>query len=420
MRGRFVLATLVIGAMLGSGLSSASPTTVAANGEESIDHHRWSGADAFNAGTLEGTKVAENALSISEPIGTVTREEPELGTTRTYEYGQWTSGTYEHGFDATELIASWNARTPKNTWVQVEAKGLTAGGEQTSWFTLGQWAEGDGDIHRTSVNGQEDDYASVSVDTLVAKDGTKLRGYQLRVKLFREQGDSATPTVGEVSAMTSHVPDRFEVPISKPGKASGIELDVPAYAQNVHKGNYPEYGGGGQVWCSPTSTEMVVEYYGKGPDAEELSWIPDDYVDPSVAHAARFNYDYAYEGTGNWPFNTAYAAKYGLKGHITRLHSLTDVEEYIAKGIPVITSQSFTQEELDGAGYGTAGHIMVVIGFTENGDVIANDPAADSNDQVRSVYPREQFETIWQRTKRYDENGKEASGSGGVAYIISE
>ena len=136
------------------------------------------------------------------------------------------------------------------------------------------------------------------------------------------------------------------------------------------------------------------------PSTEDLSWVDPSIADPAIDHAARFTYDHDYDGTGNWPFNTAYAASFGLSGHITRLSSLTDIEKFVKAGIPVITSQSFLASELDGAGYGTAGHIMVVVGFTENGDVIANDPASSSNDAVRNVYKRDQFANIWLRTKR--------------------
>ncbi|MFC9250836.1 C39 family peptidase [Amycolatopsis thailandensis] len=387
--------------------------------DESIDHHEWSGRHGFRDGRLEGLDLDRGALRIDRPIGTVEHTEPALGTTKTYEYGQWTSKSHKQGFDASQLVASWNAKTPAKTWIKIEAKGRTASGAETAWYVMGRWAAGDADIKRTSVDGQSDANAAVDVDTLVMKAGVALRSYQLRVSLYREAGSRATPSVTSVGAMTSLVPDRFEVRATKPGRATGIELKVPAYAQNLHKGQFPEYGGGGENWCSPTSTEMVAEYWGKRPKAEDMAWIPEGYVDPTVAYAARYTFDYAYDGTGNWPFNTAYAASLGLRGHITRLHSLNELENYIARGIPVITSQSFKAEELDGAGYGTAGHIMVVVGFTKDGDVIANDPAASSNDRVRNVYKRHQFETIWQRTKRYNTTGGVSSGPGGVAYIIT-
>nr|WP_184784878.1 peptidase C39 family protein [Amycolatopsis jiangsuensis] len=400
----------------------AAPAAAAVPGrpgnDEAISYHEWSGGGLLT-GRLDGLGFGPGGLRIARPAGQVEHAEPGLGTTRTYEYGSWTSPRYRQGFDATQLIASWNARTPAKTWLEVQARGRTSAGGETGWYVMGRWASGDADIQRTSVGGQSDDNASVDVDTLATKTGVTLRSYQLKVTLYREAGSTATPTVSTLGAMTSNVPDRFDVPATKPGRARGVELKVPAYAQNIHKGQFPQYGGGGEAWCSPTSTAMVAGYWGHGPGAEQMDWIPADYQDPAVVHAARTTYDYAYDGTGNWPFNTAYAASLGLRGHITRLHDLNELEDYIARGIPVITSQSFLSSELDGAGYGTAGHIMVVVGFTQAGDVIANDPASSSDDRVRNVYPRAQFEKIWQRTKRYTDTGSVASGPGGIVYLIT-
>ncbi|WP_410665690.1 peptidase C39 family protein [Amycolatopsis sp. lyj-84] len=416
IRGLVTLLTIATMSAVTAQTVEASP---AKPDDESIDYHEWSGQRGFRDGRLEGLDLHHGELRIDRPIGTIEHTEPALGTTKTYEYGQWTSKSHKHGFDASQLVASWNAKTPAKTWIKIEAKGRTSSGTETAWYVMGRWASGDADIKRTSVDGQSDANAAVDVDTLVMKAGVALRSYQLRISLYREAGSRATPSVTSLGAMTSLVPDRFEVRATKPGRATGIELKVPAYAQNLHKGQFPEYGGGGESWCSPTSTEMVAEYWGKRPKREDMTWIPRGYVDPTVAYAARYTFDHAYDGTGNWPFNTAYAASLGLRGHITRLHSLNELESYIARGIPVITSQSFKAEELDGAGYGTAGHIMVVVGFTKDGDVIANDPAANSNDRVRNVYKRHQFETIWQRTKRYNTTGGVSGAPGGVAYIIT-
>ncbi|WP_236796645.1 C39 family peptidase [Amycolatopsis sp. GM8] len=385
-----VPAVAIMASVTTVGLADAQPARA---GDEAVSYHDWHDP-------------------VTRPAGRI-----EFGG-KTYEYAQWTSPVFRQGFDATELVASWNARTPAHTWLQVEAQGETNAGAETAWYVMGRWASDDADFHRTSVDGQDDADASVSVDTLVMKPGVTLRSYRLRLSLYREPG-AAAPTVSTIGAMTSNVPDRFTVPVSPPGKATGIELPVPAYAQNLHKGQFPEYGGGGENWCSPTATEMVVEYWGRRPSESQMSWIPADYADRTVDYAARNTYDYAYEGTGNWPFNTAYAAEFGLHGHVTRLHSLAELEDYVARGIPVITSQSFRADELDNAGYGTAGHIWVVVGFTKDGDVIVNDPAANSNANVRTIYKRDQFENIWQRTKRYTDDGTTTSGSGGIAYIIT-
>ncbi|MEV6900813.1 peptidase C39 family protein [Amycolatopsis sp. NPDC051372] len=418
MRMRSLITLLSIAMVTAGATQVADAAPAHPANDEAINYHEWSGG-SFHAGHLDGLTLGRDGLRITRPAGTVEHTEPGLGTTKTYEYGSWTSPLFRQGFDATQLIASWNAQTPAKTWLEVEAKGRTSAGVETTWYVMGRWASGDADIQRTSVDGQSDDNASVDVDTLATKTGVTLRTYQLRVSLYREAGTRVTPTVSTLGAVTSNVPDRFDVPATKPGRARGIELKVPAYAQNIHKGQFPQYGGGGEAWCSPTSTEMVAEYWGKKPTAQQMSWIPSNYIDPSVVYAARNTYDYAYDGTGNWPFNTAYAASLGLRGHITRLHDLNELEDYIARGIPVITSQSFLSDELDGAGYGTSGHIMVVVGFTQAGDVIVNDPASSTDARVRNVYKRDQFEKIWQRTKRYTADGSVASGPGGVVYIVT-
>lgn len=193
-----------------------------------------------------------------------------------------------------------------------------------------------------------------------------------------------------------------------PGGAEGTELAVPHYSQNVHSGQYPQYDGGGEAWCSPTSTAMVTDYWGEHPSPADVAWVDSSYADPNVDVAARGTFDYTYDGTGNWPFNVAYAAHYGLVGEVTQLRSLAEIEKFIKVGIPVITSVSFSSSELDGAGYSTSGHLMVIVGFTKAGDVIANDPASHSDSVVRHVYKRAQFENVWLPSTRSD----------GIVYLI--
>lgn len=318
-------------------------------------------------------------------------------------------------------MASWNARTPPGTWIQVELRATYTDGSRSPWYVMGRWASGDADIRRTSVDDQSDGRSSVWTDTLSVDDpasGLRLASYRLRLTLLRTPGSRVTPTVWRLGAMASDIPDRFTVPASVPGVGRGIELPVPRYSQEIHKGQYPQYDNGGEAWCSPTGSQMVIEYWGREPTAADLAWVDPSYADPQVDHAARQTYDSQYEGCGNWPFNAAYAATYrDMVGVITRLRGMGDVELLIRAGIPVITSQSFLATELDGAGYGTSGHLMCVIGFTADGDVIANDPASPDDASVRRVYKRAQFETIWLRTKRYTADGQLRSGTGGVCYL---
>ncbi|WP_320068546.1 C39 family peptidase [Micromonospora sp. RTGN7] len=414
-------ALVLLGTTAPAGATGSATGASTVTHDEQITWQGWSGA-TLSAGATAGTTVTAAGLTLGTPVGTTVYKDPHTSIRRTWAYGTWTSPLTEVGFGASELVGSWNADTPAGTWLQAELQGTYTTGIRTPWYVLGRWASGDADIKRTSVDRQGDRTSSVWTDTFAidnASAGVLLRAYQLRLTLYRNPTQTASPLVRSVGAMTSNVPDRFTVTPSAGHIAWGTELAVPRYSQNVHAGQYTQYGGGGEAWCSPTSTEMVVEYWGRKPSAADTSWVDPSYADPTVDHAARMTYDYQYKGTGNWPFNTAYAATFpGLEAKVTRLHSLDEIEHFIAAGIPVVTAQSFLASELTGAGYGTAGHLMVVVGFTATGDVIANDPASPSNGAVRHVYPRTQFEQIWLRTKRPTASGGTASGAGGIVYLI--
>ncbi|MEU8620278.1 peptidase C39 family protein [Streptomyces sp. NPDC048623] len=422
--------TVLAAALAAAAGTAASVAPAAALADEApsrapglVDNHFWSTYTDWRCGTASGTRAVAGhrpGLVIDTPAGRTDYADPHTGRTSTWEYATWTSPVHTSAVPATEVIASWNAHTPPGTWIQVDLRGSYGDGTDTPWFVMGRWASGDADIRRTSVDDQSDGKASIWTDTFSVDDpasGLRLLSYQLRLTLHRTPGTNLTPVVRRLGAMASDIPDRFTVPASLPGLAH--ELTVPRYSQNTHVGQYPEYDNGGEAWCSPTSSQMIIEYWDRRPSSADLAWVNPAFADPQVCHAARSTYDYQYAGCGNWPFNAAYAASYpDLNAVVTRLHSLTDLETLIRAGIPAITSQSFLKDELTGAGYGTSGHLMTVIGFTEDGDVIANDPASPDNEAVRRVYRRREWENIWLRTKRYDANGKVRSGTGGVCYIF--
>ncbi|MGC9540960.1 peptidase C39 family protein [Streptomyces sp. UG1] len=423
---RTVLAAAVTAAVAGAaspaGAADEPADATADTPARTVDNRAWTTYTDWRTGTATGTRAVAGkrpGIVIATPAGITDHTDPHTGRTARWEYATWTSPVHRLGVPATEAIASWNARTPDGTWLQIELSGTYSDGTATPWYVMGRWAAGDQDIRRTSVDDQSDGKSSVWTDTFAIDDpatGLRLASYRLRLTLYRKPGTKLTPTVWRAGAMGSDVPDRFTVPASAPGLAR--ELIVPRYSQEIHIGQYPEYDNGGEAWCSPTSSQMIIEYWGGRLTREQLAWVDPSFADPQVCHAARFTYDHQYEGCGNWPFNAAYAATFeGLQGVVTRLGSLTDVERLIAAGIPAITSQSFLEAELTGAGYGTAGHLMTVIGFTADGDVIANDPNSPSNEAVRRVYKRREWENIWLRTKRYNAQGKVVSGTGGVCYL---
>ncbi|WP_019066455.1 peptidase C39 family protein [Streptomyces hokutonensis] len=421
---RAVLAAAVAATVVSGAVPAAADTGAADSGRAPtlVDYHAWTAYEDWCGGTAKGTRAVPGprpGLVVGTALGSVDYTDPHTGTTASWEYATWTSPVHMLSVPATEAIASWNAHTPAGTWIQVEMRGTYSDGTDTPWYVMGRWAAGDQDIKRTSVDDQKDGKSAVWTDTFAIDDATtglRLASYRLRLTLYRKPGTELTPTVWRLGAMGSDIPDRFTVPASTPGLAG--ELIVPRYSQEIHTGQYPEYDNGGEAWCSPTSSQMIIEYWGGRLTPEQLAWVDPSYADPQVDNAARFTYDYQYNGCGNWPFNAAYAATYpDLQGVVTRLGSLTDLETLIAAGVPAITSQSFLSSELTGAGYGTAGHLMTVIGFTVDGDVIANDPNSPSDPAVRRVYKRREFENIWLRTKRYNASGKLSSGTGGVCYL---
>jgi hypothetical protein len=109
-------------------------------------------------------------------------------------------------------------------------------------------------------------------------------------------------------------------------------------------------------------------------------------------------YDWVYEGHRNWPFNTAYAATLGYEGYAVRFTNLTQAEEFVKAGLPVIMSIAWGKGELTGANIeSTNGHLLVLMGFDVEGSLIVNDPASPTNETVQRTYFRSEFEPLWLR-----------------------
>jgi Peptidase_C39 like family len=374
-----------------SAVGGLAPASVSAASPAPIQFTRFSSAADFAAGSFSATQLDSGRIVLAP--GALT--------------GAWVSPAVQPQSTFTRLVASWNADTPAAARVRIEAQATTSAGETGDWYTLGLWAADDRAFQRTSVSGQSDALGRVDTDTLYAH-ANPFAGYALRVTLERASADDPSPSVRMLGASVSDFTYSASLATSVPSGGDAVELPVPPLSQEVHAKQYPQWGGGGEAWCSPTSTEMVVEFWGRGPSADDLAWVDPSYADPSVDFAARSTYDAAYRGTGNWPFNAAYAARYGLDAFITQLRSLAEAEQFVRAGIPLVVSIASRPGELSGFLFsgGTNGHLVVIVGFDAAGNPIVNDPAAWSDATVRRVYDRAQFERVWLR------------GSGGTAYVI--
>ena len=292
----------------------------------------------------------------------------------------WTSPRCEPGFRFCDLVASWTANTPRGSWIEVHVQ---ARGE-AHWHSLGRWASGPSTAHRSSVVGD----SQVDTDTWRPTGGAE--AYRIRVNLHPSPA-GRLPTLGRIGAVVSAGGVRGTT--SSPRRRVERVLDVPRLSQM----RYAEVGGRG--WCSPASVAMVLSHAGSLPASDS------GHVD--LRRAAHEVFDPAYAGTGNWSFNSSWAAT--LTGHafVTRLHDLRDAERFIDAGLPLIVSVAYPRGALKGAPtHGTDGHLLVVRGFTADGDVVTNDPGAPSDRSVRRTYTRAQLERAW------------LAGSGGLVYVI--
>jgi len=120
----------------------------------------------------------------------------------------------------------------------------------------------------------------------------------------------------------------------------------------------------------------------------------------TVPEVAAKVYDNDFSGTGNWPFNTAFAGSFrGMRSYVSRFDDLSEVEDWIAAGIPVILSARWDLLQ-PGRPLDANGHLIVCIGFTENGDVVINDPATrlEKGESVRRIYKRADVIHSWTKS----------------------
>ena len=305
-----------------------------------------------------------NLSGFSKSAGTVTSEtiftSPELAAP----------------IDWDEVIVSWNV--PPGVHLKVEARAIYPN-HTTRYYTMGLWSEDTAHFPRESVRRQRDQDGSVKMDTLVLSNA--VRKVQLRITAGGE-GDQAMLKFLGLSFCNSAVP----ATVLAPNRAAwGKVLEVPERRQ-------AEYEGGGG-WCSPTSLSMVLAYWGEQLHRPELN-----HTVPETAHAIA---DGLGGDTGNWPFNTAYAGRYpGMRAYVTRLGDVSEVEDWIAAGIPVIVSVSsyLTNDRTNGP---DNGHLIVCVGFTDKGDVVTNNPGVSvrRNVRARQVYAREKVASGWKKSK---------------------
>jgi hypothetical protein len=273
-----------------------------------------------------------------------------------------------------ELIVSWDAEMPRHSWLRIEARGFHDE-TPTKFYTMALWS-GDPAIHpRESVPHQKDEEGDVSTDTLVLK--RPAGRAQLRVVMGGEEGEN--PRVKFIGLCLTDTKAAIEA-LPPNREAWGKTIPVPERSQMA----YPNGG----VLCSPTTVSMLMSYWSHELKRPEL--------DRDVPEVVKGVYDAKWHGAGNWPFNTAYPGSFpGMRGYVTRMSDVSELEDWVAKGLPV--GLSLCYDRLRGRGPGPNGHLVVCVGFTKDGDVILNDPGTSKH--VRKTFSRKNLIYAWANSR---------------------
>jgi len=273
-----------------------------------------------------------------------------------------------------ELIASWNAEMPASAYLKIEARAIYPG-RTTKWYVMGLWSSDPERHPRESVRRQRDEDGDVKTDTLVLKQPA--RQLQVRVTLGGEAEERPKLKILSLSLLDGQA---SPAPLPPNRAAWGKTIEVPEKSQMAYEH--------GDVLCSPTTVSMLLAYWSSSLKRPSLNH--------DVPEVVKGVYDPKWEGTGNWSFNTAYAGSLpGIRAYTARLSDVAELEYWIAQGIPVGLSLCYNR--LRGKSREPSGHLVVCVGFTENGDAIINDPGTSKN--VRKVFPRANLIDAWAYSK---------------------
>jgi hypothetical protein len=274
-----------------------------------------------------------------------------------------------------ELIVSWNAAAPAGSYFKVESRAIGPD-HTTKFYAMGLWTPDNRAFPRASLSGQKDSDGDVDVDTLVLNQSAG--AVQIRLTLGGTNG--GLPSLKFLGL--SFCNTKIAPAILPPNRAAwDIIIPTPEHSQQ----SYP----GGNGWCSPTSLSMVLARWGNV--AQRADWNLDA---PEVA-AGVLDHNFK-KATGNWSFNTAFAGSLnGVRAYVTRFDDISELEDWIAAGIPVIISARYDLLQ-DGRADDFNGHLTVCRGFTENGDLVINDPWTDTKvESIRHIYKRENVMRAW-------------------------
>lgn len=194
------------------------------------------------------------------------------------------------------LLISWNCETPKDTWIEVQARAFityydnseNAKSGWSDWLSFGKWGT---HIKRYSKS-PDSHLAKISTDEFIVKGNNMNTGSKIQIRaLLHTEDTNVTPSIRQfIISYKNNSPriKNIEIPSDK-------IIDVPSYSQYLRDKNI------GGVICSPTSITMLLNRRNENLIVEETAWSC---------------FDYEYNAFGNWLFNVAFASSLGYESFV--------------------------------------------------------------------------------------------------------
>lgn len=375
-------------------LSAKAPGYV----KESDHTYIISTAKDFTAGTGENIAIHQRP---GDGAITLKKSQGKYASDGTYVSPEISTGKFDY------MIASWNSDTPTGTYVEIQARALVSHYNADNqlvqdWSTWRSWGKWGTNIARASISDMSDPLAYVDVDTFTVRGsrGENADKFQIKAILHSDNPRDA-PSVRLLSASTEL---GWNTTSKHPSTITlNKDIDTPAYSQMIRD---PKIA---NSICSPTTITMAMNRMGENLLLEETAYR---------------DYDYSYDGFGNWAFSSALAGSYGYKSYSV-FTDLDGLKNEIAKGYPVAVSVKYTNDPtntrypyVEGAPGTTPGHLILVRGFeTIDGQdyVIVNDSFAPSDDTAVRKYKIDQFQKAWANGVAYIVHSKEKGAGYAVA-----
>ena len=267
-------------------------------------------------------------------------------------------------------LPSYNGKAPsENCAFKIQMR-FPYNGSWSPWLTIGYWKNNIwSDYGITSYAGGKINVDWASLYSYQSK-------WQFKVILSRKNLSDASPTIQKLNFFVSDSRTTSNVNISQLVNDNPSNIFIPTthiFQYNID----PIYGGD---MCSPTTVSMILKSYNIDVDPYKFAWA---------------TYDYYYKMFGIWPRVVQNAAEYGLDGAVTRYRTWSDTKKILETGGRIAMSV--------GLPISSAGHLLMLAGFTSDGKPIVHDPGKSSGQSY--IYDKTSITQAW-------------FGKGGVAYTF--